>query len=100
MGREKPGKPAAVRLRVVPRASKTEVAGRHGDAIKIRVKAPPVDGAANRELARFLAKHLGVPRSAVQLVSGASSRDKRVAIVGMRADEVIDLLLAQSPSPE
>jgi uncharacterized protein (TIGR00251 family) len=92
--------PAAVRFHVVPRASRTEVAGRHGDAVKIRIKAPPVDGAANEELIRFLAKRLRVPRSAVQLLSGASSRDKRVAIEGMTAGQVRDSLLARFPSPE
>ncbi|MCZ6858630.1 MAG: DUF167 family protein, partial [Gemmatimonadetes bacterium] len=50
----------AVSFYVQPRASKTEVAGRHGDAIKIRVKAPPVDGAANEEVIRFLAKRFRV----------------------------------------
>ena len=74
--------------------------GRHGDAIKIRIKAPPVDGAANEELIRFLAKRFGVPRSAVQLLSGASSRDKRVAIGSMSADEVLASLLARTPSPD
>ena len=74
--------------------------GRHGDAIKIRIKAPPVDGAANEELIRFLAKRFGVPRSAVQLLSGGSSRDKRVAIAGMPADEVLASLLARTPSPD
>ena len=93
-------KPKAVRFHVVPRASKTEVAGRHGDAIKIRIKAPPVDGAANDELIRFLAKHFDVPRSAVQLLSGASSRDKRVAIADMPAEEVLASLLARTPSPD
>ena len=96
----KPSKPAVVRFHVVPRASKTEIVGRHGDAIKIRIKAPPVDGAANEELTRFLAKRFGVPRSAVQLLSGTSSRDKRVAITGMPADEVLASLLARTPSPD
>lgn len=53
-----------------------------GEAIKIRVKAPPVDGAANVELLRFLAKRLGVPRSSVHLVAGATGRRKRVAVDG------------------
>ncbi len=58
-------------VHVVPRARVTAVVGRHGDAIKIRIAAPPANGAANAELTRFLAERLGVPRSAVTLVSGA-----------------------------
>ena len=69
------------------------VAGRHGDAIKIRVKAPPVDGAANKELIRFLAKRFGVPRSSIRLVSGASSRHKRITIDGMTHEEIARSLL-------
>jgi hypothetical protein len=62
------------------------VVGRYGDAIKIRLQAPPVDGAANEELVRFLAERLGVPRSAVRIVSGESGRRKRVEITGAGPD--------------
>jgi hypothetical protein len=72
-----------VHVHVQPRASRTEVAGRHGDAIKVRLKAPPVDGAANEELLRFLAECLGVSSREVQLVRGATSRSKTVAVMGM-----------------
>ena len=72
-----------VRLHVQPGAAKTELAGRHGDAIKLRVHAPPIDGAANAEVEAFLATVLGVARSAVRLVSGASGRRKRVEIHGI-----------------
>jgi uncharacterized protein (TIGR00251 family) len=68
---------------VQPRASRTGIVGWHGDAIKIRVAAPPVDGAANIELHRFLAKRLGVPRSAVTLAAGASGRWKRITVEGV-----------------
>ena len=54
----------------------------HGEAVKIRLKAPPVDGAANDELVRFLAERLGVARSAVALLSGATARNKRLRITG------------------
>ena len=77
---------------VQPRAARTEVAGQHGEAIKIRVAAPPVDGAANEELVRFLAERLGTPRSAVTIVSGATSRTKRVRISGMTDAEAISRL--------
>ncbi len=87
-------RPSAVDFYVQPRASKTEVVGRHGDAIKIRVKAPPVDGAANVELIRFLAKRFKVPRKAVELVSGSSSRYKQIAIEGVTPTEIVESLLA------
>ena len=70
-------------IHVVPRARRSEVAGRHGDALKIRIAAPPVDGAANAELVRFLAERLDVPRGAVTVVSGTSGRRKTVAIQGI-----------------
>lgn len=94
--RRKREAPAAVRcvvpVHVQPRAAKTEVAGLHGDAIKIRLKAPPVEGAANDELIRFLAKKLGVPRHAVRIVSGATSRTKRVSVDGIELPEVMNRL--------
>jgi uncharacterized protein (TIGR00251 family) len=70
------------------------VVGRHGDAIKIRVKAPPVDGAANEELIRFLARRLNVSRSAVHLLTGTGSRRKRVRVEGLHAEELAQRLLA------
>ena len=63
-----------------PGAKKTAIAGKHGDALKIRVHAPPVDGRANDELVAFLAERLGIPKRAIELVSGERARDKRFAI--------------------
>jgi uncharacterized protein (TIGR00251 family) len=74
-------------VRVVPRAGRTEVAGTRGDALLVRLAAPPVEGAANDALVAFLAARLGVPRRAVTLVSGARSREKRLAIDGVSAAE-------------
>lgn len=73
-------------LHVQPRASATEVAGLHGDALKLRVASPPVDGAANEEIVRFLAERLGVPRRQVTIISGATGRRKTVAIAGVEAE--------------
>lgn len=67
-------------LRVQPRASRDELVGPLGDALKVRITAPPVDGKANEHLIRFLAKAFGVPRSAVELLSGDTGRDKRFCI--------------------
>ena len=63
---------------VQPRSAKTAVAGIHKDALKIRLTAPPVDGAANKMCLQFLAKQLKVPKSALQIESGHSSRNKRI----------------------
>ncbi|MBI4419393.1 MAG: DUF167 domain-containing protein [Gemmatimonadetes bacterium] len=77
---------------VQPRAARTEIAGRHGGSIKIRVAAPPVDGAANKELIRFLAERLDLPRSAVRVAGGHTGRGKRVVIEGLDARAVSDRL--------
>jgi uncharacterized protein (TIGR00251 family) len=68
---------------VQPRASRTELAGQHGDALKVRVAAPPVDGAANDALVRFLADVLGVARSAVSIEAGGTGRAKIVRVAGV-----------------
>jgi hypothetical protein len=81
-----------LRIRAQPRASRTEIAGEYGGALKIRLAAPPVDGGANRELVRFLAKAVGVPRSAVTVVSGESSRNKVVEIEGADPAFVLKVL--------
>jgi len=59
------------------------VVGRYGDAVKVRIAAPPVDSAANDELIRFLAERLRIPRSAIAITAGASSRRKAVSIAGI-----------------
>lgn len=73
---------ATVTLRVVPRAPRTILAGRHGDALKLKVHAPPVDGAANDAVRRYLAERCDVRPSAVELLQGDRSRDKVVLIRG------------------
>ena len=82
-------------VHVVPRASRTEVVGMHGDAVRIRLAAPPVDGAANEELVRFLAERLGVPRAAVTIAAGHTSRRKTTIIQGMTPDLARRRLLAE-----
>lgn len=74
-------------LHIQPRAGRTEVVGVHGDALKIRLAAPPVDGEANEELIRFLARILGVSKGAVTLVSGETGRRKRVRVSGVTAED-------------
>lgn len=69
-------------VRIVPRASRTEIAGEYNGALRIRIAAPPVEGAANRELIRLLAKIFKLPQNAVEIVSGAGSRNKIVHVAG------------------
>jgi uncharacterized protein (TIGR00251 family) len=69
-----------LRIRVQPRASRTEVVGPHGDSLKIRLSSPPVDGAANRELIAYLSKRVRRPKSAIEIVSGDRGRLKSVMI--------------------
>jgi len=80
-------------IRVQPRAKRTEVAGERGDAVVVRVNAPPVDGRANEAVCRLIAKRLDVPRRAVRIVRGESVRDKLVRIDGFTADEARTALL-------
>jgi uncharacterized protein (TIGR00251 family) len=75
-------------LHIQPGAKKTEVAGEHGDALKIRLAAPPVDGKANAALLAFIAERLGVSRSAVTLKSGQTSRRKVVEVEGASVEAV------------
>jgi uncharacterized protein (TIGR00251 family) len=69
-----------LRLRVVPNARRNEVVGTHGEAIKVKIAAPALDGRANEELIEFIAHSLHVSRRAVRLVQGAKSRDKLLEI--------------------
>ena len=69
-----------LRIYVQPKASKNEFCDVHGDAIKVRITAPPVDGKANQQLIQFLSKSFKVSKSQVQLLSGESSRKKRFCI--------------------
>jgi len=78
-------------VRVQPRASRDEVSGVYGDALKIRLAAPPVDGAANDALVNFLAALFAVPRRAVRILAGESSRSKLIEIDGVTARAIHDV---------
>jgi uncharacterized protein (TIGR00251 family) len=73
-------------IRVIPRAKRSAVAGRRGDAWLVRLQSPPVEGAANDELMELLAATFGVGRRAVSIVSGERTRHKRVRVAGIDAD--------------
>ena len=79
-------------VRVIPRSSRSEIVGEHEGAMKVRLSSPPVEGAANSELIKLLAKKLGVSRSAVTIVSGETSRTKRLRVTGVTASRLQDVL--------
>lgn len=82
-------------VRVVPRASPSGVAGEHNGALRVRVSSPPVDGEANEELIRVLAKALSVPRRCVEIVSGHSSKLKQVRVSGASSEALATLVKAE-----
>lgn len=86
-------------IRLIPRSKNTEFGGMRGDAVVVRVKAPPVEGAANAALIEFLARTFDVPRQAIQIRSGETSRLKRVAIAGVTADAVRAALTLRGRPP-
>lgn len=81
---EKDGK-LTFKVHVVPRASRSEIAGEHNGALRVRLAAPPVDGAANEELIRTLARALKLPRSAIEIAAGHRSKLKTVSVSGTNA---------------
>ena len=88
--------PAAVlAVRVQPRASRNEAGLREDGSLKVRLTALPVDNAANEALVRFLADLFAVPRSAVEILSGLTGREKRVRIAGITGADVARLLKAR-----
>ncbi len=82
------GTSTRLRVRVSPGATKAEIVGRHGDAWKLRVTAPPEGGRANEAVVRLLADALAVPRDDVKLVSGHAAREKTVVLQGVTASQI------------
>jgi uncharacterized protein (TIGR00251 family) len=78
----------AFSVRVHPRAKKNCITGEMGDALKLSLTAPPVEGRANEACVEFLAKLLKVPRSSVTIASGQSSRNKVIRVAGMTAEQL------------
>lgn len=83
------GDDVILNLHIQPGAKKTEVVGLHGDALKIRLAAPPVDGKANEALLSFIAAKVGAGKTAVALVSGQTSRAKRIRVRGVGEQAVL-----------
>jgi len=94
------GAGAAIAVRVMPRSKKSEVAGFMPDGrLKVRLTAPPVEGAANRALVELLARVLEVRAAAIEIVAGATGRDKIVSVLGL-APELVDSRLRAAGQPK
>lgn len=83
---------ARIKFRIIPNASKTEFAGQYGDALKIKLSSPPLDGKANAELIKFLSKKLGVSKASIDIVLGETSRDKHLEIRDIQKEQVLEIL--------
>jgi uncharacterized protein len=79
-------------VKVVPRSSKSSLVGEHGGSLRVRLKSPPVEGAANEELVELLAATFSISRQSVEILKGHSSRTKRVRLEGVTAKELLALL--------
>lgn len=79
-------------VRVVPRASRSEIVGGHDGALRVRIAAPPVDGAANEELVRLLARKLGVSRSAIRIAGGHTSKLKLISVADISPEALASLI--------
>jgi uncharacterized protein (TIGR00251 family) len=76
-------------VRVVPRASKSEIVGELDGALKVRIASPPVDGAANAELIKLLAKTFGVAKAQVEIIGGQTSKSKQIKIANLTAEKIL-----------
>ena len=83
-------------VRVVPRASKSEIVGEHDGALKVRIASPPVDGAANAELIKLLAEQFDVSKSNVEIIGGQTSKTKQIRITGITAAQIASVLKAKT----
>ena len=85
---------AVFHIRVVPRASRREVAGVQGDALKLRITAAPVEGKANEECIRLLSELLGVKKAQVTIIAGHTARTKTVSVEGLKAADITAFISA------
>jgi uncharacterized protein (TIGR00251 family) len=82
-------------VRVIPRASRNEIESVTGNALKVRVTAPPVEGAANKALIELLAERLKIRKSQIEIVAGQTSKHKMISVVGLRPSEVEERLFGK-----
>jgi len=90
---------ARLRVRAVPRASRTEIAGEQGGALRVRLQAPPVDGRANETLCKFVAEAAGVPKGRVSVVSGPASREKLLRVLGVSPERLAEVFSQPQSQP-
>jgi len=83
-----------IKVKVLPRSSRTEIAGRENDVYRVKLTDPPVEGRANKALIAFLAEKLGVPKRDIEIVSGKTGRLKTIRIRGLTAVEIAQALEA------
>jgi uncharacterized protein (TIGR00251 family) len=83
-------------VRVIPRSSKSEIVGSLDGALKVKLKSPPIDGAANEELIKLLSKRFSVPRSALEIFSVHTSKKKRLRLTGISNQQICSTLKAKS----
>jgi len=86
------GEGLELRLHVQPRAKRSEIAGVHAGALKLKITAPPVDDAANRAIIQYFSTLLGIPRSNIQILSGTKYRDKKLQIRGLSLPDFLNRL--------
>jgi uncharacterized protein (TIGR00251 family) len=87
-------------VRVVPKASRSEIVGSEGGTLKVRIAAPPVKGKANKALVKLLAKTLGVSGSQVEIISGHKTRRKTVRVYGADSRAILDMMRTGRDSEE
>jgi uncharacterized protein (TIGR00251 family) len=85
-----------IKIRLIPRSSRNEIFGREEDRYKVKVTAPPVEGMANKALIGLLAEKLGVPKRAIEITAGTTSRTKTVRIQGLTEADIVRALEASS----
>ena len=85
-------------IKVHPRAKKNAITGEHGDALRVSLTAPPVEGKANEACIDFFAKFLEVPRSSITIAAGQTSRNKVIRVIGLSVTEIEKRLNIRSPS--
>lgn len=83
------GDALTIAIHAQPGAKREAVVGEHGDRLKIALNTPPIEGRANQALLKFLAKTLGLPRASISLLSGETSREKRVRVEGLGAEDLL-----------
>ncbi len=94
------GKDVILTLHIVPRSSKTEICGEHGNALKIKLQAPPVEGKANKALIEFLSGTFDIPCNCISILSGDTGRSKRIQISGISEEDLLSKLTThQYPHP-